>query len=780
MDKKIYNPNEMPNQRIRDNRKQTKEFTVSCTNYIIDRALEEDDKQDTIKHLKHANGEIDDDTIKYAVAPYAKYTQDVEKQIKFPNTIREIDIISGIKERYIGEFIKQYSNYQVYIHDSDSIFARNKELKATLISKMLNKFQELVNTQDESKVKELDLDKFSREFIEEWKDERIIKAQHRLNLINDLTEADIKYIQAFFYWLATEEVYTYRKVYNNELIKEIVAPWEYHRIDSGNMFVEDDDAGMRHYKLSLSQIEDYYRDVLSDEDRDYLTQIVKYSSESDDIVLPQSLLYSRYDNKHSEFQAVAKDTHSFYDKSRMVDVYHCVWKTETLIYNLKYYDFITGEVKTIQVPQTYKFSPENGDISITEEWINEVMESTRFGGKWEGIYLPAKKVEVQRQEINNSSICKLPYNGIKGMLKGNRIKPICTRLIVYQTLLKLYHLQREKAIAKFKTWTIIPEDFINDSNEMTTTERLTYAALDDLLPVNLSDIEPAAFQAIKSLYNAGAERYIGILTEVINGLRQEALDVANMNEQRYGDIQGNSGKSVTEYAITKATTGSILFFEMFNKFRERDLAADLDYSKAAWIDGKKGSYIDPATNEVVYVDIDGVEELSTNIGVFIRNSALEEEKLKAYRDIAFAASQNGDASLAADAIASENSTEIRRLIKKAEDARKEYDAMMQNMTVQAQEAASQGALKLEQQKHSNAIELELIKQDNENRRQAAELEIQLIDIQTRANQIPLNNDMPDDYKAKLEQVNQQLAIQKAALDELKIRNQIKQQSKKTV
>ena len=756
-----------PDQRVKAKEKLKEDWYIKSINYVIDRAIAANDKSETLKNLNAANGIVDEETINYALTPYSKDIDNQKKQLRFPNKIRSIDYITPIKERYLGEYIKQYHNYQVYIHDSDSVFLRNKDLGTAIKVQLANKFQELIATEDEGVLKDFDISKFAKDFIEEWADERVIKGQKRLNLINDLTEATVKYIQAFFYWWGTEEVYSYRTVINNELIKEIIPPWEYYRVNSGNLFVEDDDMGLRKYRISINQIIDYFRDDLTEKDLEYIKHLCNQSDTSEHVIVPPQLIQSRRAFElYNVGSSTSIDSIDFADSSRQVDIYHAVWKTETLIYILKYVDFATGEVKEIEVPQDYKLDEAAGDISLTEDWINEAYEGFRIGGKSEGIYIPAKPCIIQRQEINNSSVCKLPYNGITGLLNHNAINPIPKRLVIYQELLRLYNFQREKAIAKFKTFNLIPESLLLDSDEMTLEERFTYAAIDDILPFNDTDIEPAVVQAIKNLYNQGAERYIQILSEVIESLKREAMDMANMNEQRYGDIGQQAGKSVTEYAITKATTGSILMFEMFNKFRERDYMADLDYSKAAWIDGKKGSYIDPVTKEVTYVDIDGVEDLGTNYGVFIRNSALEEEKLKMYREVAFAASQNGEFGLAVDAIHSENSTEIRRLIKRADEARKDYEGNIEQSRNEMQAQLADKQEQIEAMKMQHDKELIMIKESAATDRKMAELEVKLQELELKFSQ-PVDTDIPLEYKMKMEEANLELKKQKMQLDQIK-------------
>ena len=768
-DKKL-STHEFPNQRVSDKEKRKKSWYIPCTNYIIDRAISVNNKQETISNLRAANGEIDEESIQYVLRPYSKSITDIQGsgKNKFPDTIRKIDYITPIKERYLGEFIKQYSNYQVYIHDSDAVFQRNRDLAKAVEGKLIEEFVKLVESHGEEDIQHLDFDKFAKDFIEEWVDERVIDAQKRVNLLNDLIDAGVVYIQQFFYWWATEECYSYRHIVSNEVRYEVVAPWEYYRIDSGNLFVEDDDMGMRKYKMSINQVIDIFRDKLDEEDLNYVRSLLDKHSDDGRITVPHHLIRDRaafnlYNYANTVTTAANYD---LTDSSRMIDVYHCIWKTEKKIKILTYVDGATGEIKEIEVPADYKLDEFAGDLDLRTDWINEVWHSYRFGGRDEGFYLPAEPIEVQREEINNSSICKLPYNGIKGLLKNNDINPIPKRLIIYQELLRLYNYQREKAIAKFKTFNLIPESLLLDGENMTLEERLSYAAVDDILPFNDADVDPAVLQGIKNLYNQGAERYIQILSEVIETIKKEAMDMANMNEQRFGDIDAQAGKSVTEYAITKATTGSILMFEMFNKFRERDYMANLDFSKAAWINGKTGSYIDPSTKGVMYVDIDGIEHLGTNLGIFIRNSHLEEEKLQQYREVAFSASQNGDFSLAADAIHSDNSTEIRRLIKKADEARKEHEKQIEEARNALQAQLAQKEEQLQEAEKIHEEKLTLIKEQYANERKVAELEVKLIEIDAKFTQA-IDTSLPDEAKQAMEQAKFELDKRRQELEELK-------------
>ena len=162
---------------------------------------------------------------------------------------------------------------------------------------------------------------------------------------------------------------------------------------------------------------------------------------------------------------------------------------------------------------------------------------------------------------------------------------------------------------------------------MTTEERLAVANKDSFLPFDDSDAQPNALQSIREVATSAITNYIQMLDNLKQGLKAEAWEAANMNNARFGDAKDYAGKAVNESNYSQAMTGSVWSLECFNLFRERDYVANIDYSKFAWIDGKRGSYVDPTTNKVVVVDIDGSSDFSGNIGIYIRNNADVQNKL---------------------------------------------------------------------------------------------------------------------------------------------------------
>lgn len=663
-----------PDQRVSFKKKTTDpDWYIPTIDYIIDRCMNVDNKQEVKENLSFANGKIDKKTYEYVSKKYGT------DEVKLPGDIRELDLVTPIKERYIGEYIRQHSNYQVFNNDFDSIILRNEQL-AEQVNKLLA--QSLINYLNQDMEtgmpsKEVpDIEKFSEEFVENWMDDRAIKATEKIKLLESLTNATVLYIQGFFYWWATEQVFSYRTIRNNDVVKEIVSPLEYYRVPGDTLFVEDDPMGMRLKYVSINDVISHNRHVLDETSKKYLDELYKIARTSKDtrIVAPINLIENRREFTYYKEQAgtsLPSEGLAFADNSRQVPEYHVVWKTLTKVGYLTYWNDL-GIVDEMVVDETYKLNEAHGDIDIEWDYIDETWEAYRYGDKVSGLYVPPKPVEVQRESITNISNCKLPYNGITGLLADNNINPIPRRIAPLMALYRIYTLQQERFVAKYKGDILpIPESVMTDSDNFTRSERLNFILSDNFLFYDDSSIDPQLLAYLRAIGNPGIERYIGTLSELRKQIKDEAWELANMNEQRFGDINPHAGKSTTEYAISKSTTGSILMFEMFNKFRETDYKADLDYANIAWLEGKTGSYYDEASKKVVYVDISPTELFSDNIGIYFENSSLEEERLQHLRELAFSASQNGDFDIAAEAISSDSSVFISRMIKDEMKARRE-------------------------------------------------------------------------------------------------------------
>lgn len=684
----IGNNREFPSQRNTMEEKQNIHWYKKCYDYLIDSAISmHADKRVVKECLDAANGIIDLEMYQYVMNPLSA---DEPLLKELPGVIRDVDFMTPIKEKNIGEYINLPYSYNIRVNNSDVLIKRNIALKQALEVQLQQLMINMMNQQGmQTGVPtdtDLDLEKFRKEFIETWVDDRAIEAKQRLDLLNELTNFEILRIQNFYNWWATEEFYTYRYIDNGEVRIESISPMEGFPIDNGEQFVEDMVGFVHRFIINKNELIDKYRHRLSDDDWTYLNKIFKDAEDKyyRGAIIPYDVLSGRVQNNPIDDEI---DTNKFNVnyKGRLTNddntiiAYRVCWKTEKQIKILVYQNSI-GETVEAEVSEDYEFNPEAGDIAINTEWINTVITGYRFGNDdYAAVYLAPEEELVQRRDKANSSMCKLPFGGKRGLLEGIKINPIPKRLVPYLALYRIYTLHQERTIAKYKgTIDILPKGLLGGLNN--AKKSWYYAKADNTIWYDETDLDfNTIAQGIRQLTDGGIERYIIGLAEIRKQIREEAWDLANMNDERYGNIGNQQTVTNAQSNMVNARLGSTLMIHMFNKALERDHTADLEFSKYAWIEGKQGSFIDKETGELVYVGFDGDSFLETDAGVFVRNSELDKDKLQQLKQLAFSAGQNGDFEMATEAILTDDVHGLKKYIKDRMNLQKEHQEALNQL-----------------------------------------------------------------------------------------------------
>jgi hypothetical protein len=706
----------MPDQRISNKAKAKADWYIPTANYIIDEALRCSSKENVTKFLQAANAIVDNETYSYVMKNYIHI---IGEDAKLYGEIRDVDFLTPIKERYMGEFINLFNNYQVVNANPDIVLKRNKDVAQKVMSwinqEVINELNKKDVETNQQSVTQEDIEILIKKFEEEWKDNVVEDSVNRIeffNLINNIKE---KYIKAYYYWWSCEEVYSYRDVRDDDVHFEIISPLEYYRIPSGERYVEDDDMGMRYFQCTISQIRERFRDLLTDKEIKYLEDTYNNGDAS----------FARNDRVVSRIKGSLEDwsiRDNLFNYNRVRDVapyldidknfincYHYVWKTEVKIGYLIYTD-VDGQIKSTMVDETYKLNTPLGDIAIQWDWILETWEGYRFGGALEGVYTKPAPIPVQREHFSNISKTKLPYNGITGLIDENYRNPIPYRIIPYLALYRIYTLQQERAVAKFKSWLLIPESIYSDSSKMTSEERIAAANKDSHFFYDDSEANPNVLSNIREIATTALNGYIQTIEGLKTNIKNEVYTLANMNSSRMGENKDYIGKSVMEQSYANALSGSIWLLECFNNFRERDYLANLDYTKYAWVDGKSGSYIDSTTGEVVVFDLDGSSDVSSNIGIFMQNNYQISEQLSEMKNFAFSAAQNGELNVALEAITTNSVNKLKANINKAIEANREFQLQMKQQEQLAQQQLEQ--MKAQNEERLHALDLEKIEAEN--------------------------------------------------------------------
>ena len=725
--------NTLPDQRVSFKTKQSAKWSKNMADYVVNLAISCNDKVRTANFMNMANGHIDKAMYEYALKSYGGKDDDKENILK---DLREIDWLQPIKDKYLGEFVSSYNNYQIYTDDPNSIFFRNKEygdkLAVVMQQMIINELNKTMQTGQESKPTP-DLNELLQEHIATWNDKRTEDAQHRLNLLNNVIDAKLKYNQLYYYWWATEECYTYRKIHKENLLFEIVSPLEYYRIPSGNHYVEDDEYGCRIFSRPLYQVLDLYSEHLSSTDIAYLktfTSKVKENSGVNNLLksrlLEQGMTEGDYLENSSHINAALLN--SSLSNVNDIKIAHVVFKTEVKVGYLTYTD-IDGNIQETVVDENYELDTTNGDISIKWDWVQQMYENEIIGysqgsNNYESVYTKARPIDIQRENFTNINVCKSPYNGMSYIHKDSDPKPIAYRMSPYIAVGRILYYQIERAINKWKSILLIPQSALTDSPEMSMTERLSNMNAESTLVFNDALINPNALQSMREIATTATYNYVNTLNTLLEKVKQDSWEVANMTPSRMGSQAAYQGKSVTEQSLAQSSISGNWSLEMFNLFRSVDYLANYDYSKIAWANGKQGSYVDESTNESKYIEVDPLEHFSLNVGINVGNSRMLDEKLRAMKDLAFSAAQNGDSELAVEAIMNDNLQVLKAKVEQSAKASKEYAAQMK----QAEQQSNQQIEAMKQQglQEGRDFELQKIQLENEGAR-----EVKLIEQETQ-------------------------------------------------
>lgn len=646
--------------------------------YFIDQSsFYSGDRWELILLYKAARGDLDKAAYKYVLNPYNSIEENLQN---YPAQLRNYDIIIPIINLFLGEKVEKPSNAQVIVLNPDVPNKQKEELDKAFMQYLSQAFINTLNDNGVNTGVESQELPDHKEILDKYKvgdgDKRAIFGQEALDYIRYNLNTKDKFQEAFYDWLVTGRTYTYKDVYKNDLLYEIVPPLEAWHGTTKTGFVEDANWFVRRTRYNMNDCIDRFHEVLSDEE---IKNIQSKFINGNDVT---STSFSAIPNM-DKIAASSSNTDSF-NTQGLIDVFHCVWKSFQKVGILKYIDE-TGLPQEMEVSEDYVLNKENGDIEIEWIWLNQINEVYRLG---QDIFKYGRPLQVQRDELSNISICKLPYNGRTGYNERNKVTSIVKQLLPYQALYNIYHYRAELTLARSKDKIMLmPLGLLPDG--WTEDKFLYYAESTGLAFFDETKPNAAAvLNAIRSI-DLSLGNYVEQMRGLLSSIKNEAWDAVGMNRQRFGDISASDGKGVTEQAQIRSSTISREMFRRFERLEESDFQGLIDYSKVAWINGKKGMYITSEGNKAM-LTVDNDQHPNTDYGVFVRDSSDENEKLTQGKQYAFGWAQKGgvQASTVLEILDGNNMSKVKNIVKQAEEIQQKL-AEQQAQSQQQHEAELQ-------------------------------------------------------------------------------------------
>lgn len=769
---KPFSTHTFPAQRVSISEKNKAEWYANCIDFVIDAGLSCNDRNETEIMIKILHGEVPDEFYKKTLNPY---NSKKESHTRFPATLRNYDMTTGVVRRFISEYYKGVHEFEIGANNPDIVINKEAKLKKLVlelcqqafVAEVQKNYKQAVEQaqqsgQDPSTINQEnvapDMEEFIKNFEENYIDDESKQAQDVLDYIRDNTDDIVLYLSCISDYVAFGECFSYSDIRGSEIIKEHVPIIEAFPIPNGKQFVEDHDMFARRMKMSYQQIMDNFGDVLDDRDKAFLES---HYAHPGNISSPIMLKYDQYFETYPDVcQKFSKEERELFKNTpvmisdlntNLYDVWHVVWRGDRKEGILTYINEMGMEAQEV-VDETFEFNPQLDHINIEWVYTPQVYEGYRIGLRSTAIY------PIKARAISYNRKGKLPYNGLMEVLPGLGQFSIVRTLAPYQIFRNILFYHREMIIAKNKMMILLlPESLISDDPDT----RIYRMAADGTLIYNDEDDNGSVKAQQVRMISANLGNYITEITNLIESIKIDGREAVDMNEQRYGQINQSAGKAITDEAVSRSSMGSIVIFAMFDEFRKRDYDRDVDYAKLAYIDGLDTRFRD-SEGRNRYVSLDVNSFIGSDYSTTVRNNEKERDKINQLKQWAFSAAQNGDLDMAIAAITNDNVSTIKNAVNKFMELKRQHENDLKQADQQ-----------LEQMKEQ--FELQKIQAQGEEDRKTEELKAYLqmqqsyIDLDVSQFQNPFNREQAEaQLKATAENNKSEIERQKLSIEQQRI------------
>lgn len=636
------------------------------------------------------NGAIDPKDYNYVTNPYN--SPQMNKR-KFPAKLRNYNIIKPVIDLLIGEKSKRPFNYVTFSTSPEVFTEKEKAIMDEVAKDMQQAFINEANkmgmdTGVPSK-KVGDTKKKVEKLQSTFKDEWSKKGSMLMEYVMQKLDIKEEFLEMFFHWLVSGYAISYKDRENDEPIYEAVNPLDiaYHK-SRDTRFIQDSKWAVRRNFMTSTEVVDKFSDELTDD-------------EIDEIENPSQLNTAM----PFTYSATGSSTGSGYNSPEgreEVEVMHITWqgykKKGILTYRDKF-----GMEQEEEVSEHYK---PLGDEEVDWYWDICTHELYRIDGRF-------YKLGGEISHLEG----KLPYNG----RVYSDINSVPTSLALiglpYQILYNINHFRLEWTMAKNKDKIMLME--INsipkrhgwdEDKFMYFADAMGFAFVDSTAEGNMK--QKVNFNQYQVM-DMSLSQYIASQFELLAVIKQEWEDQIGINRQRKGQTLASDGVGSNERAVFQSSMMTEEINRRFEKLEEKDLQGLLDLSsKYCYLDGLVSNYINPE-GRTSMIELLPEELTNADLGIFIKNSSKENEKIENLKSAAVQFAQNGTSfSSIADILDTEDFASIKEKIREVEKAEKEYQKELEKTKGESQERVKKIEMKAKDREHERKIELEDMKGEN--------------------------------------------------------------------
>jgi hypothetical protein len=560
------------------------------------------------------------------------------KHKKFPAKIRPTSMLRTNIDLLLGEYAKRPFSFQVSNMGEDAYNSRLEALTGKIESNLQEHFLAVAQQQMQAaghsfqQIPQDDQvempDSVKERFQASYKDNLAIRGQRWMKRAIREYQIRQKLLKLFKDWLIAGRVFSYKNIVNGNLIYERVPVMElgFDRSPNDSDFIEDSEWCVRRSMRTVSDVVDDYYDELTEKDHQVLESTPYWASPA-----------AMYNYLNQQFSGDPNQP-----TMGKVPVYHVCWKGKKEVKYVTYTDPLTQEVHEDVILD--EDTPIDSTMKVTKsEWLNEVYEATLLGGVGQGgIYVRMRPVPVQRNEMNNFSACKLPYNGRFFSDTHSEAISVLDMGIPCAILYMIANFALERTIAKnkgkvqFFDINAIPKK--NGWNE----EKFLYYA--DALGWAFIDRNQIGVDKSYNQYATADMSLFGDIEKLIalrDSFKKDWDDVLGITPPRKGESAPNmDGLGVQQNSLFQSSTITDMIFTLFEEFIQSELQGFLDYSKFVNREGTRAFYNSDDFDEEL-LSIDPNSYCDADLGLFVNFSAQELQTLLQYKNQTQAMIQNG-------------------------------------------------------------------------------------------------------------------------------------------
>ena len=610
------------------------------------------------------------------------------------NDVKPWNIVRTNMDIIINEKEKRPWNYMATIKNADTVSIRNKLMQDEVRKKLVQDFINIANeggtvTGVETKPTP-EMESIMTKYEMNYLDQRAVEGQKLLNIA--IAEESVREKMnriGMKHWGIGGEVNTYMTALMNDLVFEVLNPMEIDFIQGPEVkYGRDGEAAIRKVMMPVSQILDNFRDILKEEE---LKSIIDGKRLKSKLGMPQDF----------NTQRIIYNNENFITSGTLKEVCHVVWRGYKKIGKVTFLDEYE-QPQEIEIDETFEeefFTYQILDIEW--EWRTVVEEVYRIDGQF---YAGAGEVPYTSRKMDNKSIAPLPYNRVKYSNLNSENTSLVREAYIYQFFWNIYKAKLERLIATDKGQvSIVDKAALADwgMGESDFDKTMYYIDTTKILFIDSRRDDMGRFNNWGSKLDMGQSNSVLAVLKVLDSLRNELDMSMGITPQRRGDVSPSAGKAATEYALEKSYTVSEGIFADFEIFEEMVLNDLINIAKIVYSRNKKGMYI--VDQMPVFLNLDEMDIEEEEFGVYMSRATKDKVKLDAVRQLIQPFAQNiGKPGISPEMIIemieSDNMSEIKLSMRKADESIKEYAEQQMKAQQQAQQQAQQAQQVAEEKK----------------------------------------------------------------------------------